>query len=129
MCRSVCSKLWRASSVCWTLQVPEVIRRVLLGMLEGVKGELCWLRAARCTEGVGGDESSATFLWEAVEGQLCSLQELKVQKEKLEKLEVIHRVLSCTLEVLEGKFCLLEVLELLGMIPPVQLCMLEIVEG
>jgi len=50
---------------------------------------------------------------EAVESMLCSM----------EVLEVMHRVLLCMLEDVEGRLCSLEVMN------RVLLCMLEAVEG
>jgi len=65
------------------LEMPEVIRCVLLCMLEAVEGRnrRCW-RCVMCMP-------------EAVEGGFCSP-------------EVIRCKLLCMLEVVEGKVCLLE---------------------
>ena len=67
------------------LEVPEVIRRTLLCMLEVVEGELCLL------EVLGVPEVIRCTL-EAVEGRLCLL----------EAMEVIRCVLLCTLEACGG---------------------------
>ncbi len=94
---SRCSR-WR-----FVLLVLEVIRCVLLCMLEAVDGRLCLLEVLEAMRHV------LLCMLEAAEGELRLL-------EVLEMLEAMRCVLLCVLEMLETMRCVL-------------LCMLETVEG
>ena len=102
------------------LEVSEVMRCVLLSMLEAVEGVLCSVggrrRCARGARGAGGDAQCAALYAGSCGGQALLL----------EVPEVIRCVLLCILEAVEGELCLLEELEAtLCML----LCMPEVVEG
>src|SRR6266480_2387227 len=79
------------------LEVPEVMRCVLLCMLEAVEGGFYLLKVLKVLE-------SMRWMLEAVEGGLCL-------REALEVLEMMRCVLLCMLEAVEGELYLLEVLE------------------
>jgi hypothetical protein len=101
------------------LEVPEVIRCVLLCMLVAVEGEFnfedlkfpLW-QFSRCSLLFG----MLFCILEAIESELCLL-------------EVMRCVLLCMLEAVEGGLCLLEVLEVPEVMYCVPLCMLKAVEG
>jgi len=77
---------WEAGVRC----MLEVIRRVLLCILEAVEGDLCLLEVPEATRCV----------------LLCIL-------EVSEAPEVMRRLVLCMLEAVEGSLCLLDVLEVL----------------
>jgi len=135
--------------------VVEVIRCVLLGILEAVEGELCLLEvmclALLCMlEGVEvmrrlfctPDASEVPELLEALEvlealempevlggDAPCAAQYAGGRECKLcllDVLDMMRCVLFCTLEAVEGEVCLLEVL---GGDSPCVARMLEAVEG
>ena len=126
------------------LEVPEgleLIRRVLLCMLEAVEGELCLLEVLEVMRSM-----LLRSILDAAEGRLCSLEVLEVVEVirrvllfVLEVMEVIRRVLLFMLEVMEeirrvllfmpeaveGELCLPKVLEVMSCVP---LCTLYAVE-
>src|SRR5437667_223740 len=58
------------------LGVPELMRCVVLCMLEGVEGGLCALETSdrRRTGRTGGDALCGLYMSEAVEGEVCLLE-------------------------------------------------------
>jgi len=95
------------------LQVPEVIRCVLLRMLEAVDGKLCLLEVL-----------------EVIRRVLCMFwRRWRVRSVCWSCLEAMRRVLLCILEAVEGELWLLEVLEVLEVMRCVLFCMLEAVDG
>src|SRR5437762_1155489 len=95
----------------------EVMRRVLLCVIEAVEGELCLLDVLEVKEGTRG---MLVCMLEAVEGGLCLLETLEV-------LEAMR----CMLETAEGELRLLDVLDVLDVeaMRYMLLCTLEAVEG
>ncbi len=91
------------------LEVVEVMRSVLLRMLEAVEGVLCLLEDVGGARGAGGDALCALCSLEAIEGRLCLL-------------EVMRCVLLC---MLEGRSGSLDVLDVPKMMPCVLFCILE----
>src|SRR6266480_5189315 len=95
------------------LEVSEVIRCMLLCMLEAVEG---WLLA--------GGATVCAILYAGGCGRYALFMEVL---EASEALEVIRCMLRCMLEAVEGTFCLLEVSQVPEVIRRVLLCMLEAV--
>jgi len=77
------------------LEVPEVMRHVLLCMLEAVEGELWLSKVLELPEEI---RCVLFCMLEAVNGGFCLLETLEV----LEVLELMRHVLLCMLEAVEG---------------------------
>ena len=98
------------------LRVLDVMRHVLLRMLEAVEGELCLLdvlEEMRCV---------LLGILETVGGRLCWLDALEVPEVPQVMRCMLLCMLLCMLEVVESGLCLLDVLEAMRC---VLLCMPE----
>ena len=125
------------------LDVPEVMRCVLLCMLEAVEGRLCLLEVLAMPDVLDAPDVTRGVLlcmFEAVEGGLCLLEVLEVMRyvlgtlysgrcggwalfaEGVGRAGVMRAVRFCTLEAVDGMLCLLEGMRC------VLHCMLETVE-
>jgi len=107
---SVCRRLWKwlcLREVLEVLEVPEVMRCVLLCILEAVVGSLCW----RCWGGCAVFGSVRWRVWR----WLCLREVLEVSEmlEASEVPEVMRCLLLCMLEGVEGGLNLLEELEVM----------------
>jgi len=116
--------------------VPELMRCVLLCLLEAVKGALSLLEVLNALDVQEVMCRVPLCLLEVLDVQevmrrllLCMLEAMEGELHLLEVLEVVRCMLRCILEAAEGGLCLREVVEAPEVMRCVPLCMQETVNG